>query len=1260
MENYRSIYDSAIEKYGPQKEESERTAVNKQPALMLDDLEKPEYINAITDYMIDRKGKHMAKKKAEDVVDAFMNHMRFFNTNEAFTLAEALYINKADPQQLERAGKAFDIYDQVGNVFVNDGLAGAVGGVKDYIFSIASSPSTYAGLGAGKLVSLLGGKALAASARKQALNAYKSGLARKYTGTEGAKKVTFDIATKAPMAEGTKELAEKAFQRELKRQLRSRRLANAAAAGGMDASVAVGQDMMLQETEMQAGSREEYDLLQTGLVAVASLTGTTLGVSSLPKTKAKSSKEGLTRLVKDVRREQVKLDAEKMKPFAKKLEDNIDKMFRKKEGGEYFRAMAAKGEVKFRDLQTTKIVEVGDNPTIDLDDVTGDVIIRGEKSKTPADFYFKGNLVSNIIGNRTDGTFILDAAEEAGIKLPFNYTNGSKIALLLKHLPDANAKKIRETIFNRTGLHLGDVADNLALNIASTVSRSIQNAAETLVSVQGKKLKSDAALIQGAIKEQVAERQAFSREFEEVIEQTITKADELDPFDLSQKILYGQNLWKRMIVSAPQTTAVNIYGFGQYATGQAVAELFATGMYGIAGLLKGGRLTEAGKRDLEIAKLTFHLQGQKLRNLVDPHSTYDSYMEFLKFDPKLRRQLFDTFSGGVERTFERFKVEKAGPLLRSFESVAEAAANLSGVRLQDTMTKSQMFMASIDKELRINKQKTFMDVIKSGDLSDLDDTIVGSALEETMKSVFSADYTKALKKRAPEDVAFLDFPKTIGRFFAQRVEQISNTPGLGFILPFGRFMNSVVAYSYNWGPTSIIPVMAAIERGGRRALSAVKEADASKLKGAETQRELFETMARATTGITAIGLAINYQRSNMEKGLAWNEVELGGGDIIDITNVFPLSLLMAMGRYFNVTGLSNPITGTTYVQPQRGSQIGDLSEDLLKQMAIGQTATDLSFGNDLTKIMSEIERAFINNDNGALTYYNYLLNGAAAQLGTIGAGYTRPLDPVNRLVGAALGTDTIYDKRLANGAFNLTGDKPFLNSKFSQNGFRYVDNIIEAIIQNIPERFGGQEDYMLGGTKPLAKSSREGDLYDPSPAMTMAGIKTKQPRSSAEILFALINKPDWKTSLYTGIGEHDNFVNSMLGPIIEQEADILLKSPAFYNEKTKKFVTGNLRQKQKIVRNMLQNVRANIRDRISSMPTEESALNYEKVKLDRGVSQTDIEYARDTLGVKNKLRDMTPQEVDEIKNFLRREGDLFGTDYVPYTDKDLVNPSLFD
>ena len=63
-------------------------------------------------------------------------------------------------------------------------------------------------------------------------------------------------------------------------------------------------------------------------------------------------------------------------------------MFRKKEGGEYFRAMAARGEIKFRELGSdlVGVKNVGDNPTIDLDDVTGDVIIRGTQSQAPVDY----------------------------------------------------------------------------------------------------------------------------------------------------------------------------------------------------------------------------------------------------------------------------------------------------------------------------------------------------------------------------------------------------------------------------------------------------------------------------------------------------------------------------------------------------------------------------------------------------------------------------------------------------------------------------------------------------------------------------------------------------------------------------------------------------------------------------------------------------------------------------------------------------------
>ena len=143
-----------------------------QKALTMDDLEQnPAYLEPIKQYMIDRKGKHYATKNAEDIVDDFTRHMRFFNTNEAVTLSEALYMHKADDDKKARAGEAYKVYDRLGNVFVNDGIYGAIDGVSDYIQSIMSSPSTYIGFGVAKGVNMLAGKGFGAAVRKQAMQA---------------------------------------------------------------------------------------------------------------------------------------------------------------------------------------------------------------------------------------------------------------------------------------------------------------------------------------------------------------------------------------------------------------------------------------------------------------------------------------------------------------------------------------------------------------------------------------------------------------------------------------------------------------------------------------------------------------------------------------------------------------------------------------------------------------------------------------------------------------------------------------------------------------------------------------------------------------------------------------------------------------------------------------------------------------------------------------------------------------------------------
>ena len=94
----------------------------------------------------------------------------------------------ADDEAKERAGKGYQVYDKLGNVFVNDGLYGAVSGVGDYLGAIASSPSTYFGFGIGKGLALAGGKIGAKAVKTAAMGAVRDVL-KKEGITKAQKKV---------------------------------------------------------------------------------------------------------------------------------------------------------------------------------------------------------------------------------------------------------------------------------------------------------------------------------------------------------------------------------------------------------------------------------------------------------------------------------------------------------------------------------------------------------------------------------------------------------------------------------------------------------------------------------------------------------------------------------------------------------------------------------------------------------------------------------------------------------------------------------------------------------------------------------------------------------------------------------------------------------------------------------------------------------------------------------------------------------------
>ena len=544
----------------------------------------------------------------------------------------------------------------------------------------------------------------------------------------------------------------------------------------------------------------------------------------------------------------------------------------------------------------------------------------------------------------------------------------------------------------------------------------------------------------------------------------------------AKRFSYGQNVWKRMLVSSPATTSANVMGFGQFFSGQVVADTMSSGllMVGAAGRYGIGDFKGAEKL-VKQAKVYSQIQAQKMKNFADPFTTHDAYMKMMQEikdetgKSDIQGLLFETVAGGVERSAKRFGMDPNDPYYKNIERVTNASMNITGVRIQDTFTKSQMFMTELDKYLRLKKEVSLKTILKEGRLEEIDDDVIGAAIDTTLRSVFSKDYTT--KDQALGEVA-------------KFVEKASNTPGLGTIIPFGRFMNNVVATAYQWGPASLLPAAARIAKDG--------------------DIQSVEAMSRALVGTAGIGTAMLYSEKQEKQGLAFNEINTGGGTIIDVRNVFPMSAFLAIGRAANLRRKGEPV-------PK------ELVQEVGNQLAIGQVARDAQFANDLFNIMDMM----VNAEGGDRSRGLEALYKSA---GNISAGFTRPLDAANRMVGFLTDTDTAKDVRQAKGG-----------AVFTQSATKYFDNILEVLI--------GESDTITG--EKLRVATRQGDVYDANPLARILGINVKKGRTAAEKVYSLSELQTWTADQRGKIPMYDRIFNESLAPMLEPKMTRLLKDERF-------------------------------------------------------------------------------------------------------------------
>ena len=1166
------------------------------------DLYRRDRLNKIRNYMIGKKGAAYRTAKAETVVEDFVDSMRRFNTNIVATAGEARYISKADDETKRAAKEAYELYDSLGNVFVNDGVFGAVDGVKDYILAVATDPTNYLGLvtgfagkagalGVSEASKVAIKNAVAAAARRAAQSGATKEAAKK-AGDEAAeamiKKLTGSGYTKASMTRAA-ESAAKAARAKVRFEAGRRAARRATIEGGevtltegrlkprtikfgmqqagkkavlqttaIDSLLAGYQDVAIQDLYLDVGAQEKYSALQTGLsLALGGVAG------GLHYTFGKA--DGLSGFAEaaDMARAGTRGEEFPLKKF-KAAKEELKKL--KQSGAD--KATIKKQQRLVNKLQSEAIGKpLLAKKSIDkaASEMKDAIKSWGEKVRSGKEELAKGegnqimpeSLLSQIMLGYTTADKAASKGpmpigglakifNENGIKFSKKTKVSDVMTNLLQYMPEEELKEISKLFKKETSIDLGTTA-TLAVDLGDIIAATTSGAGSTLSVMAAVRRATDAGVVSGN------EILATALEQKEVRD-TLEKEGILGVTKRAKGLGYAQNVWKRLLVSSPATTAANVAGFAQFYGGQGVADIFASGQLYIAGI----GAASVGNKELSQelfrkSRVYRSIQTQKMKNFLDPLSTYETFvslMDDIGDNKEFKGLLFETIGGGVERTAKRYNVDVNNPVIKNAEIFADASMTITGVRIQDTFTKSQMFMTELDKYVRLKHDKNLIDVLKSGDLAMLDDDVIGGAVDTTLRSVFSKDYTT--------DDQYLGA-------VARAVEQASNTPVLGTVIPFGRFMNNVVATAYQWSPLSFAGV-------------------ASRIYKKEPGIKTNEAFARSLVGTTGLVLAMQLDDERQKKGLGVNEIEMSG-TVMDVRNVFPFSLFLVAGRVGNLTA-----KGET-VPPE-------LIEELGNQLAIGQVARDLQFGNDVFNAID----FFSSGGRGAD------LDALYKSLGNVAAGATRPLDALNRSIGFLADNDVAKDVRQADGFLPV----------FTQSSTKYFDNILEALI--------GESETLTGEN--LRVSSREGDIYDANPLARILGLNIKRGKTATEQAYSLANLQSWKQDQRSNIPTYDRLFNAGLAPMLEKRMQVLLSS--------KRFQDGDLEYKRGRVKYELKKARDQLRDYFE-IPGSSAYLDQQRYRAStkgtKGQQSKAMKYMK-SLGVDAELKDFNFRELKTYESYI--------------------------
>lgn len=953
-----------------------------------------------------------------------------------------------------------------------------------------------------------------------------------------------------------------------------------------DLALNVGIDVLQQNQLIRTEAAEKFDAMRTGLVAAGSmaipaLIGGAKAVGALRKSKGlKDTVVGYTELTEETLNLPVEKAWKKVSERTNKklIEGVVDENFGKIKGNpaEFLKWIDAREEAgKFVDEKGSRVIS---------DDMVNS--------------FFNYLLFGKADSPNPKG--FVSALKDSGFEITRSMMENQKISGIygqaMEFLSDEVVEKSMKTFEEATGVKLG-----IDYNAKALSSYFID---QSRVQGQGQ-----------AIRSKLSRLEKVGLTGKELAEEMAGKGKKGEKSTDPKRLQFGLSTYKRLLTSHLSTTGANLKGFTQLVSLNTYSDIFASATYAAQ-----GSFYRIVKGDPEKAMMygnkawgSIMSTARKPMEILSPDLTIDYADKILEANPSAIEKLFRDVSGdgGVRDSLSQFNLDPSNKLYKGVDSVTKGAQTIAMVRLQDEVSKRWAFGSNLDRNIMREYG------VSPSEFWKREDAAIEMASYKFQNLMDQTIY-KTLRETASVNWSTLPGKKGVlaARNIAKSIETLTNKTPIGFIVPFGSFMNTTIA---TLGDLSGVNAMRYIM--GRVKGKPVDFAD----------QDFGELMGKAAAGWTATAALVPQAIAKIQNGLSYNQEVTSTGEVQDRQFDWPASTMLLSAQmvahslignnfsYEDKPNLLQSASDTYDLLEKIGNGTATLNwdqipEDLWTEFAAqagpGQAVRDL---DDAIQGVAETFKA-IREDPGNVSIFSDVIGPIIARPVQ---GMLRPLDPVNTVVGLA--RDSNMNPDLKQGQKNLN------------QAFKYINQMIpEESVKRVFPSFEGVQDLPRQATPTRGTEGRV-DL-----GKQVLGNRTAAYPNITESVFNSAGIPNWKATRWTGPEKVKNYMDGLAAPLFEQETILALKkNPDYFKSTTE--------EKQRVVKGIQDRVRTKVLDLLE---TQGAPKTMDFARLLAGKDKEKVRDVIDKLGYEGDIDSILEEEdafdkLQRIKYFVDNYDDIF-------------------